>query len=125
MPLRSIGRGTRPPAVATLLQLKEELGAKKMSAEGMPLRRALFGVSRKPEQIERRRQELQAWLWKLIADGEIARSRMLNNFLELSEAAKLVQRWGPWLTHFPFNVQGCSCMKAAIMLATKPTGHCE
>ena len=66
-----------------------------MSAKGMPLRRALFGVSKKPEQIERRRQELEAWLWKLIADGEIARSRMLNNFLELSEAAKLVQRLGP------------------------------
>eukprot|EP00891_Asterochloris_glomerata_P007143 jgi/Astpho2/7143/fgenesh1_pg.00113_%23_1_t len=76
-------------------RLKEELGAKKMSAKGMPLRRALFGVNRKPEQIERRRQELEAWLWKLIADGEVARSRMLNNFLELSEAAKLVQRVQP------------------------------
>ena len=89
---RSTGQCITPHAVSMLLQLKEELGAKKMSAKGMPLRRALFGVSRKPEQIERRRQELEAWLWKLIADGEIARSRMLNNFLELSEAAKLVQR---------------------------------
>ncbi len=88
----STGCCLRPQAIPALLQLKEELGAKKMSAKGMPLRRALFGVNRKPEQIERRRQELEAWLWKLIADGEVARSRMLNNFLELSEAAKLVQR---------------------------------
>ena len=32
------------------------------------------------------------WLWKLIADPDIARSRMLNNFLELTDAARMVTK---------------------------------
>ena len=32
------------------------------------------------------------WLWKLIADPYIARSRMLNNFLELTDAARMVTK---------------------------------
>ena len=35
---------------------------------------------------------LQVWLWKLIADPDIARSRMLNNFLELTDAARMVTK---------------------------------
>jgi len=34
----------------------------------------------------------QVWLWKLIADPDIARSRMLNNFLELTDAARMVTK---------------------------------
>ncbi|KAK9812986.1 hypothetical protein WJX72_006830 [[Myrmecia] bisecta] len=73
-------------------RLREELGNKAMAARDPPAKRALFGVNKKPELIERRRRELEQWLWKLIGDPDIARSRMLNNFLELSDAARLVQK---------------------------------
>lgn len=35
---------------------------------------------------------LQEWLYALIRDPAIAHSRMLNNFLELADAARFVQR---------------------------------
>ena len=76
-------------------QLKEELGAKRMAKMDLPSRRAFMGVNKRPDLIERRRRELEGWLWKLIGDPEVARSRMLNNFLELSDAARLVQRSAP------------------------------
>ena len=72
--------------------MKEELGTKKMAKMDLPSRRAFMGVNKRPDLIERRRRELEGWLWKLIGDPEVARSRMLNNFLELSDAARLVQR---------------------------------
>ncbi len=75
-----------------LMQLKEELGNKKMGKLEPPSRNRLVGVNKRPDLVEKRRRELESWLWKLIADGEIARSRVLNNFLELSDAARLVQR---------------------------------
>ncbi|KAK9825314.1 hypothetical protein WJX74_008521 [Apatococcus lobatus] len=73
-------------------RLKEEVGAKKMAKMDLPSRRAFMGVNKRPDLIERRRRELEGWLWKLIGDPEVARSRMLNNFLELSDAARLVQK---------------------------------
>ncbi len=73
-------------------QLKEEVGAKKMMKMDLPSRRTFMGVNKRPDLIEKRRRELEAWLWKLIGDPEVARSSMLNNFLELSDAARLVQR---------------------------------
>ena len=74
------------------MQLKEELGNRKMAKLDTPSKNRLVGVNKRPDLVEKRRRELEAWLWKLIGDGEIARSRVLNNFLELSEAARLVQR---------------------------------
>ena len=74
------------------LQLREELGPKKMAGKDAPAKRTLFNVNRKPDLIERRRRELQQWLWRLIGDPDVARSKMLNDFLELSDAARLVQR---------------------------------
>ena len=35
---------------------------------------------------------MQEWLYALIRDPAIAHSRMLNNFLELADAARFVQR---------------------------------
>ena len=74
------------------MQLKEELGNRKMVKLEPPSKSRLVGVNKRPDLVEKRRRELESWLWKLIADGEIARSRVLNNFLELSDAARLVQR---------------------------------
>ena len=78
--------------VLVSLQLKEELGNKKMVKLDPPSKNRLVGVNKRPDLVEKRRRELESWLWKLIGDGEIARSRVLNNFLELSDAARLVQR---------------------------------
>ncbi|KAK9834256.1 hypothetical protein WJX81_000497 [Elliptochloris bilobata] len=73
-------------------RLRKELGPKAMEGREPPPRRALAGVNRRPDLIERRRRELEQWLWRLVADPELARSRPLNGFLELSDAARLVQR---------------------------------
>lgn len=75
-----------------LVQLKEEFGSYKPIVRDAPPKWALFGVNKRPELIERRRRELEMWLWKLVADPEVARSRMLNNFLELSDAARMVTK---------------------------------
>ncbi|KAL3148118.1 hypothetical protein ABBQ38_014399 [Trebouxia sp. C0009 RCD-2024] len=72
--------------------LKEELGNSKMAKLDPPSKNRLVGVNKRPDLVEKRRRDLESWLWKLIGDGEIARSRVLNNFLELSDAARLVQR---------------------------------
>ncbi len=76
-------------------QLREELGARAMAGREPPPRRALAGVNRRPDLVERRRRDLEQWLWRLVADPELARARPLNAFLELSDAARLVQRCGP------------------------------
>lgn len=80
------------PARPVCVQLREELGPKAMTAREAPAKWSLLGVNRKPELIEKRRRELEAWLWKLIADPRAARSRSLNNFLELSDVARVVTR---------------------------------
>lgn len=63
-----------------------------MAGKPAPPKRALIGVNRKPDQIERRRKELEQWLWRLVDDPHVARSKMLHSFLELSEAARLIHR---------------------------------
>jgi PX domain len=74
------------------LQLREELGKDSAAAQGLAPRWTPFSVAKKPGQIERRRRELEAWLWRLIGDPRTARSRVLNQFLELSDAARMA-RW--------------------------------
>ena len=95
-----------PKSSYTFMQLREELGPKAMEGREPPPRRALAGVNKRPDLIERRRRELEQWLWRLVADPELARSRPLNGFLELQDAARLVQRCGPCLASQPIN--GCT-----------------
>lgn len=89
--LRNTGAGR----AARRAQLREELGARAMAGREPPPRRALASVNRRPDLVERRRRDLEQWLWRLVADPELARARPLNAFLELSDAARLVQRCGP------------------------------
>ena len=63
-----------------------------MLGKEAPAKRMLFNVNKRPELIERRRRELQQWLWRLISDPDVAKAKNLNDFLELSDAARLVQR---------------------------------
>lgn len=63
-----------------------------MASREVPRKWSLLGVNRKPDLIEKRRRELEEWLWKLIADPRVARSRMLNNFLELTDAARSISK---------------------------------
>ena len=77
---------------ASCLQLVQELGQKAMLGKEAPAKRLLFNVNKRPELIERRRKELQQWLWRLISDPDVAKAKNLNDFLELSDAARLVQR---------------------------------
>ena len=91
--LRSESR--RDPA---LLQLVEELGKARMASLGPPRKGSFWGnVGSKPGLVDKRRQELQDWLFALIRDPVIAHSRMLNTFLELADAARFVQRWAVFL----------------------------
>lgn len=73
-------------------RLREELGPAALAGKEPPARHSLFSVNKRPELIEVRRRELEQWLWKLVSDPGVARSRTLNKFLELSVAAKLVER---------------------------------
>ncbi|KAK9812098.1 hypothetical protein WJX73_006250 [Symbiochloris irregularis] len=74
-------------------RLIEELGAARLQGLAPPRKGGFFAtVNKQPALIERRRRELQEWLYALIRDPAIAHSRMLNNFLELADAARFVQR---------------------------------
>lgn len=73
-------------------RLAEELGPSALQGKPPPARHTLLAVNKRPDLIEARRRELEQWLWKLVSDPAIARSRTLNKFLELSVAAKLVER---------------------------------
>ena len=88
-----------------------------MAAREAPAKWSLLGVNRKPELIEKRRRELEAWLWKLIADPRAARSRSLNNFLELSDVARVVTR----CAHAGFRAIG---LKGSIPEASTPSLYC-
>lgn len=68
-----------------------------------PPKNRLGSVNKRPDLVEKRRRELESWLWKLIGDGEIARSQVLNKFLELSDAARLVQRYTVTLCGFALS----------------------
>ena len=70
----------------------QEFGAKKMAGKDPPSKRSLFSVNKRPELVERRKKELQLWLWRLVGDAELAKSAALNSFLELGDAARVVQR---------------------------------
>ena len=76
------------------VQLAEELGKARMASLPPPRKGSFWGnMSAKPALVDKRRQELQEWLFALIRDPVIAHSRVLNTFLELADAARFVQRW--------------------------------
>ena len=89
-------------------QLKEELGPKAMAALELPGRRALTGPPRGADAVERRRRELEAWAWRVVAHPDASRTRSVQAFLELGDAARTVARsvvGGGW--------QGCGLARAA------------
>lgn len=69
-----------------------EFGIKKMAGKDPPGKRSFFSVNKRPELIEKRKKELQLWLWRLVGDASLAKSEALNTFLELGDAARIVQR---------------------------------
>lgn len=82
-------RPTRP-----LLQLREEVGPKVLSGLDPPPKRSFSAVNKKPELIERRRWELEQWLWRLTEVPQVANSAMMFHFCELDAASRLINRWG-------------------------------
>ncbi len=116
--LRNTGAGR----AARRAQLREELGARAMAGREPPPRRALASVNRRPDLVERRRRDLEQWLWRLVADPELARARPLNAFLELSDAARLVQRCGPQLLARPYygGSGRCSAIQCVCVPARCP-----
>ena len=72
-------------------RLKEELGPRASAGlELLPPKRSLAGPPREPRAVDRRRRELEAWLWRVVAHQGAARSRPLQAFLELGDAARTV-----------------------------------
>ncbi len=65
-----------------------------------PPKRSFLGVNKKPELIEKRRWELEQWLWRLTEVPQIANSAMMFHFCELDAASRLITRWG-WPTAQP------------------------
>jgi hypothetical protein len=58
-----------------------------MKGKDAPSKWTLLRVNSSIEQIEKRRQDLEEWLWALLKDSELSRSFELAAFLELQAAA--------------------------------------
>ena len=72
-------------------RLKEELGPRASAGlELLPPKRSLAGPLREARAVDRRRRELEAWLWRVVAHQGAALSRPVQAFLELGDAARTV-----------------------------------
>ena len=58
-----------------------------MKGKDAPSKRTLLRVNSSVDQIEKRRHDLEEWVWALLTDSEISRSHELAAFLELQAAA--------------------------------------
>eukprot|EP00873_Tetraselmis_striata_P037282 jgi/Tetstr1/457546/TSEL_044115.t1 len=58
-----------------------------MKGKDAPSKRTLYRINSSVDQIERRRRDLEQWLWALLGDRQISCSRELAQFLELGAAA--------------------------------------
>mmetsp|Transcript_38029 Transcript_38029/g.107430 ORF Transcript_38029/g.107430 Transcript_38029/m.107430 type:complete len:536 (+) Transcript_38029:486-2093(+) len=65
--------------------LKAHMPAR-MKGKDTPAKKTFLRVNSNVELIEKRRSSLEEWLWVLLSDGEISRSRELSHFLELHAA---------------------------------------
>ncbi len=81
-----------PTGSPARLQLREEVGPRTLAGLEPPPKRSFSGVNKKPELIERRRWELEQWLWRLTEVPEIANSAMMFHFCELDAASRLIAR---------------------------------
>jgi hypothetical protein len=64
-----------------------------MRQRGMqPPPRLTFTISNNKELLDRRREELEKWMWRLIARPEIARSHLLKSFLDFDKAMQRAQQ---------------------------------
>lgn len=68
----------------------------------------------KRDLLERRREELEQWLWRLIATPDIARSNQLKAFLEYGKALQRAQK--------ARCADGCLCCRWQT-LSTGPCLH--
>jgi len=59
----------------------------RMKGKEVPSKKAFMRVNSNVDLIEKRRRQLEEWLWALLGDSEISSSRELANFLELQAAA--------------------------------------
>ncbi len=87
----------------------EEFDDHKLLALAPPPKLSLFAVNKRPALIERRRRELEAWLWNLVGHPQVARSSLLDRFLELSDTARTVTRSGHCLAF-----SACNSFRASI-----------
>lgn len=96
------------------------MGKGKAAAKELAPRWAPFSVAKRPEAVEKRRRELEAWLWRLIAEPRISRSRALNQFLELSDAARMVARCPSagkcTITPYPHPIAFSACTQYNSMI---------
>lgn len=64
-----------------------------MKAKGMsPPAKHPLTLGDKRDMLERRREELERWLWRLIATQDVARSVSLKKFLEFDKALQRAQQ---------------------------------
>ncbi|BDA49921.1 hypothetical protein COCOBI_15-0490 [Coccomyxa sp. Obi] len=61
----------------------------------LPPKLVLTKVSKHPDLIDRRRGDLEQWLWRVVANAEMARSPLVLSFLELSEAVRVIPHATP------------------------------
>lgn len=71
-------------------KLKSELPSKRLPDP--PPRYRLTSVNGNQTLVEKRRKQLETWLWKLLADVDVAHSSNLTAFLELQAARRCLSR---------------------------------
>ena len=106
-------------------RLKEELGPKASAGlELLPPKRSLAGPLREARAVDRRRRELEAWLWRVVAHQGAARSRPVQAFLELGDAARTVEQRSGGGGGDESNGGGeSSAAAAAAAAANEDNGH--
>lgn len=68
------------------------MGQRVLAGLEPPPKRSLSSVNKHPELIERRRWELEQWLWRLTEVPAVANSAMMFHFCELGIASRLAAK---------------------------------
>lgn len=89
-------------------QLKAQYPERMQSKAMTPPAKHPLMLGDKRDLLERRREELEQWVWRLIATPEIARSNQLKAFLEYGKALQRAQK--------ARCVVGCLCCGAANLV---------
>jgi hypothetical protein len=74
------------------VQLKQQFPEQMKERHMQPPPKHAFPLGNQKDMLDRRRDELEKWLWRLIGRPEIARSLILKAFLDFDKALHRAQQ---------------------------------